>query len=51
MKMLFTQRKALAAMPAPWRPVHRLLWALYYPFAGHNWARSLWGRYRRTWPR
>lgn len=50
-KMLYSQRRALAAMPRAWQPVHRALWALYWPVARWEWARALWGLYRRAWPK
>ena len=48
--MLYSQRKAYAKM-GRWQPVHRVLWAVYYPIAGWPFMRRLWGIYRSRWPK
>jgi len=50
MKMLYSERKAYAAMSAWWRPAHRLIRALYFMVADIPVARRAWRQYRLRWP-
>jgi hypothetical protein len=51
-RMLYDQRTAVARMSPRRRRLHMLLWWLYSDrVSSYAWARRLWGRYRRTWPK
>lgn len=50
--MLYSERKAYAAMPRAWRPVHRILRAAYQAVPNRfvHLLFPVWRAYRRTWP-